>query len=96
MLIDPFVIFHTGLLSSVFFSEAYDEDQFVQMLLKFGSIINAYYVCLALTHRASKVLQQRQERISILRSVYLFKDIFMCNLITFEAEQLPQSLKIGG
>lgn len=96
MLIDPFVMFHTGPLSSVFFNEAYDEGQFVQSLLKFSSIINPYYVYVALTHRASEVLQQRQERISILRSVYPFKDIFTCNLIPFEAEQLPQSLKIGG
>lgn len=76
MLIDPFVMFHTGPLSSVFFNETYDEDQFEQMLFKFGSIINTYYVCVALTRRASKVLQQRQECISILRSVYPFKDIF--------------------
>lgn len=48
MLIDPFVMFHTRPLSSFFFNEAYDEDQFAQMLLKFGSIINTYYVCVAL------------------------------------------------
>lgn len=67
-------MFHTGFC---FLSEAYDEDQFVQMLLKFGSIINTYYVCVALTHRASKILQQRQERISILRSPFTPSKIFL-------------------